>query len=88
MALRYKLGRCNLSEIWKEIGWTNQDFADALDISRQYASDLAKGKKKLGTAMLFSAADAMGVDPRRIYELVPVKKSDRRKRRQSTESTD
>ncbi|MCM3272601.1 helix-turn-helix domain-containing protein [Paenibacillus elgii] len=84
--MRYKLGRCFLPEIWKEIGWTNQDFAERMDMSRQQASDYGTGKKKMGTALTFAAADTMGVDPRRIYELIPIKQSERRKQR-STKST-
>ncbi|SDD28803.1 hypothetical protein SAMN02799630_02830 [Paenibacillus sp. UNCCL117] len=83
--MRYKLGDCHLHAIWKEIGWTNQDFADTLGLSRQQASDYANGNKKMGTALLLSSARAMGVDPYRIYDLIP-KVS--RKGQHSTESTE
>lgn len=88
MPMKYELGRCNLQEIWKEIGWTNQKFADRMGVTRQYASDLARGEKKMGAAMIFQAADVMGVDPRRIYDLVKVPRTTGRKQRQSTESTE
>jgi plasmid maintenance system antidote protein VapI len=82
--MRYELGSCNLHEIWKEIGWTNQDFAEKLDLTRQQASDYANFKKKMGTALLLSAAEAMEVHPNTIYKLIPKKKRTTRRRRQHT----
>ncbi|MBU7319038.1 MULTISPECIES: helix-turn-helix domain-containing protein [Paenibacillus] len=85
--MRYELGDCHLHEIWKEIGWTNQDFAERMGLTRQQASDYAHNRKKMGAALLLSAAQAMGVHPARIYDLVP-KQSNRRRRQHSTKSTD
>lgn len=70
--MKYILGDCNLPKLLKEIGWINQDLADRLDMSRQQVSDYCTGVKKMSTATLFSVADTMGVDPRRIYVLIPV----------------
>jgi transcriptional regulator with XRE-family HTH domain len=77
--MKYELGRCFLPELLQEIGWTQRDLADRMGWSRQRTWDVCNGNKKLGTALLFSVADTMGVDERRIYELVPIKKSAGRK---------
>jgi transcriptional regulator with XRE-family HTH domain len=85
--MRYKLGRCNLYDLAKEIGWSNKDLQEKLQMTRQQVHDYATNKKRMGAAMIFAVADEMGVDPRRIYELIPVRKQPRR-RKQPTESTD
>lgn len=69
--MRYNLGRCYLPEIFKELGVSNQDFADRMGISRQQASDTIRGNKKMGVPMLLSVCMTYEIDPMRIYELIP-----------------
>lgn len=70
--MKYKLGACNLPALLKEIGWINQDLADRLGWKRQQVSDYCTEKKKMSVATLYSVADTMGIDPRRIYDLISV----------------
>lgn len=76
--MKYKLGRCNLPELLKEVGWSKPKLAAAMGWDRQYTSKVCSGEKKLGAALLFSVADTLGVSERRIYDLVeiPVKSVD------------
>ncbi|WP_256846884.1 helix-turn-helix transcriptional regulator [Paenibacillus sp. Pae108] len=75
--MKYELGRCNLPELLKEIGWTPRDLQKRMGWTRQRTHDVISGRKKLGSALLFSVADTMGVNERRIYDLIPVETSGR-----------
>lgn|GEM_PF-1573945 len=70
--MKYVLGDCNLPQLLKEIGWINQDLADKMGWSRQQVSNYCTGEKKMSVATLFSVADTMGIDPRRLYEFIEI----------------
>lgn len=71
---RYKLGRCNLPEILDQLGISNTEFAEKMGMSRQQAGDYINGKRKMGTALLFSVADTLGISDRSMYPLIEVPK--------------
>jgi transcriptional regulator with XRE-family HTH domain len=72
---RYELGRCYLQNILDEVGWSQQDLADRMGWERQRVSDYCRKVRTMSVPVLFAVADTLGVDPRRLYELIPVKKS-------------
>lgn len=74
---RYKLGSCNLPEILKEMGVSNQDFADKMDMTRQQAHDTIHGKKEMKAALLLSVCETYDIDPMRVYNLIPLPRKDR-----------
>lgn len=84
--MKYVLGSCNLPALLREKGWLNQDLADRLGWSRQQVSDYCTEQKKMSVPTLYSVADTMDIDPRRIYDLIPVpiKAKDRKQSKKST----
>ncbi|MGO4496464.1 helix-turn-helix domain-containing protein [Paenibacillus sp. 2RAB27] len=77
---RYKLGHCNLPDILVELGISYTEFAEKMGMSRQQAGQYINNERKMGTALIFSVADTLGILDRDIYQLieVPMKPSTRR----------
>ncbi|MEY9096309.1 helix-turn-helix transcriptional regulator [Paenibacillus sp. RC84] len=86
--MKYILGRCHLVDLLRELGWSQQELAEKLGVSRQQVHVWCTDpKRKMNVPTLFSVADTMGVDPRDIYELIPVKPT-ARQRQQSKKMPD
>jgi plasmid maintenance system antidote protein VapI len=67
---RYEIVSCNLQEILDELHIEVIEFADMMGMNhRQQASAIVRGEAIMGTAMTYTVADMLGVDPRRIYTL-------------------
>jgi plasmid maintenance system antidote protein VapI len=67
---RYEIVSCNLQKILDELHIEPIEFADLMGMNhRQQASAIIRGDAIMGTAMTFSVADVLGIDPRRIYTM-------------------
>lgn len=78
--MKYDLGDCLLYERLKEIGMTPQELADKLGWHVQQVSDYQAGRKRMSLATAISVADTIECDVRKIYKLIPIKVSERRRR--------
>lgn len=59
--------RLRLKELRKKKGWTVQQLADAVGLSKSYVSDLENGKRRANSYRLEKFANAFGVN---VYELL------------------
>lgn len=83
--MRYDLGRCHMLELFNETGTGPQDVIDRTGYTKSEVSDWSRGRRKMSLPTAFTVCKEMGWDIWRLYDLVPVKKSEkRRSKRQST----
>ncbi|WP_409346786.1 helix-turn-helix domain-containing protein [Paenibacillus sp. MBLB4367] len=75
----YKPGRCLLVDRLRDVGMTQQELADKEGFTRQQISEYATGKRKMSYINAITIAEALDCHPRDLYELIPVKKSERRR---------
>jgi transcriptional regulator with XRE-family HTH domain len=70
-----KVGRCLLVQRLRQAGMTQQELADKIGMNKRQVSRYATGDIKsmsLSTAVII--ADAIGCNPRDLYEWIPAKR--------------
>lgn len=75
-----KVGRCLLSKRLRENDMSQKDFADAMDMLESQVSDYVRNRKRMSLQTAASAAQVIGCHIDDLYEWIPIKKSERKRR--------
>lgn len=70
--MRYAIGRCLLDDRLREAGMTRPQLAEKIRMDRRQLSRYATKESVMTLANAVLIADAIGCNPRTLYEWIPV----------------
>ncbi|UYZ12180.1 helix-turn-helix transcriptional regulator [Brevibacillus sp. WF146] len=83
--MSFKVGRCLLARRLREAGMTQQELCEKLNMPPSQVSDWVNDVKKMSLGNAKSVAHALGIHIDDLYEWIPVKPSERKRRRRQKE---